>query len=583
MEYIKNKRFLVLNIIFILLWTIFSYFNTFSFFENKFYDGVFLKEKPIEENIIIIAIDDNSLEELGQWPFSRNLHGKLIDYIEKGKPKAVGIDIIFSENAKNPKEDIEFSKVLKKHKNIVMPSYGILEESSKRGINAKYISKPIDIFQENVMTGHINVVPDYSDGIVRRFPVEITSKDGNIKSFGQVVAEVYLNKKIKDIPRDKWDMSPIDFYGEPGSYEYLSYVDVLNEAIPYEYFEDKIILIGPYAIGIADDYYYTPMDRQKSMYGVEIHANIIQNMLENRFLKQVEDYKNIILVISFGIIASLVFKKGKLKVSFIIFLIIIGGYLKLAQVIYQRGFVIQIFYPLGIVITVYITSIINRYIEEYFEKKRVKNLFGKYVAPEVVDEILNKKDIVLGGEKREISVLFVDIRGFTPLSEKASPEEVVGILNEYLTLTSQSILKERGTLDKFIGDATMAIFNAPLDMEDHEYHAVKAAWHMKQGAEELGKRIEEKYGKVVKFGIGVNRGPAVVGNIGSENRMDYTAIGDTVNTAARLESNAKAGQILVSKEVFEKIEKRVKVKEAFKLKVKGKEEELDVYEIEEVY
>jgi len=189
----------------------------------------------------------------------------------------------------------------------------------------------------------------------------------------------------------------------------------------------------------------------------------------------------------------------------------------------------------------------------------------------------------LGGSRREITVLFVDIRGFTPLSEAAAPEEVVEILNEYLTLVAQCIFKYGGTLDKFIGDAAMAMFNAPLDLEDHCLKAVQAAWAMKEGATPLQQRLEEKFGRTVQFGIGVNTGPAVIGNIGASFRMDYTAIGDTVNTAAHLESNAKPGQILLSQDVYEKVKERVAAANLGEIKVKGKAQGVNVFQVDGVH
>ena len=175
--------------------------------------------------------------------------------------------------------------------------------------------------------------------------------------------------------------------------------------------------------------------------------------------------------------------------------------------------------------------------------------------------------------------MFVDIRGFTPMSENLQPEQVVQILNEYLTLTTESIFKHNGMLDKFIGDATMAVFNAPFDLEDYLYEAVATAWDIKSGSDELGKKLMEQFGRTVSFGIGVNCGDAVVGNIGCEVRMDYTAIGDTVNTAARLESRAKPGQILISEALYKALEDRIEAEEVGEMELKGKSNKIMVYSV----
>jgi adenylate cyclase len=233
----------------------------------------------------------------------------------------------------------------------------------------------------------------------------------------------------------------------------------------------------------------------------------------------------------------------------------------------------------------YISSLATEYLLENARKKKVLNAFRKYVAPQVVDEIAKKGDfqIKVGGENRDIAVLFVDIRGFTTMSEALEPEQVVEILNEYLTLTTKAIFDNSGTLDKFVGDATMAVFNSPFDLPDYEFKAVCAAMDIVKGGEALEKVLQEKYGRSVGFGVGVNVGPAVVGNVGCEFRMDFTAIGDTVNTAARLEANAKKGQVLISDALYERVKDRVEVKDIGEIPLKGKSKGVFVYEVTEVH
>ncbi|MDO4501035.1 MAG: adenylate/guanylate cyclase domain-containing protein [Erysipelotrichaceae bacterium] len=233
---------------------------------------------------------------------------------------------------------------------------------------------------------------------------------------------------------------------------------------------------------------------------------------------------------------------------------------------------------------IYAYNLVIKYLSEVLKKRKILSAFKKYVAPQVVEEISKKGEfnIVLGGEKRDIAVLFVDIRGFTPMSEGLKPEEVVEILNEYLNLTTNAIFKNKGTLDKYIGDATMAVFNAPIDLDDYVYRAVLTALDIAKGSEALHQKLMDRFGKSVSFGIGVNCGDAVVGNIGCDFRMDYTAIGDTVNTAARLESNAKPSQILISEEVKKRLEGRIKVTEIGYIPLKGKSKEICVYQLDDV-
>jgi len=221
------------------------------------------------------------------------------------------------------------------------------------------------------------------------------------------------------------------------------------------------------------------------------------------------------------------------------------------------------------------------YLYTTLEKKKIEGTFKRYVAPQVVDQIFNDglDNISLGGKKTEIACLFVDIRGFTPLSEVLTPEEVVEVLNEYFDLITKCIFENGGTLDKFIGDAAMAIFNAPIEVDDYTYKAVKTACDIVKGAKILEEKLFERFGKEVRFGIGVNKGEAVVGNIGSNSRMDYTAIGNTVNTAARLESNAKPGQVLISEDVYKEIKDRIKAESIGEIPLKGKAEKIEVFSV----
>ena len=218
---------------------------------------------------------------------------------------------------------------------------------------------------------------------------------------------------------------------------------------------------------------------------------------------------------------------------------------------------------------------------ERAEKERIKSVFSRFVSPDVVNELVEGDvDIQLGGTLKNVSVLFVDIRGFTAFSEINSPENVVGMVNRYLSLTSSSIQDNDGMIDKYIGDATMAIFGAPNELDNHALCACRAAWAMKQGSAVIQKEIHDKYGVDLQFGVGINSGDAVVGNMGSEFRMDYTAIGDTVNTAARLESNSQKGQIIISEATYQRVKDYVKVTNLGVLNVKNKKVGIQIYSLD---
>jgi len=218
--------------------------------------------------------------------------------------------------------------------------------------------------------------------------------------------------------------------------------------------------------------------------------------------------------------------------------------------------------------------------EQLLEKKKLTKMFSKYVSPQVVEELMKNPDSTnLGGKKQKTTILFSDIRGFTPMSEKLQPEEVVALLNEYFSEMSGIIFTWNGTLDKYIGDAMMVLFGAPISGEDDEIRAVTAAIEMQLKLNKLNDKLSMEGKKPIGMGIGINTGGVVVGNIGSENRLEYTAIGDSVNLASRLCSVARAGQVIISDFTYEFVKDKVEVTKLEKVQVKGKEEKIQIYEV----
>lgn len=584
-------------VIILLLFTIFLYFiAAFAAIENSMQDVFFQSTKfnsRADTRIAIIGIDDKSLAELGRWQdWKRNKYADLINILAKGEPAVIGVDIIFSDKGENLQYDKDLTDAVGNAYNVVLPVYGdfknrVIQDSRLQARKAIDLVAPFKELAEVSILGNINVMPDQDDNVVRSFLNTIQYNNEEIKSFDNLIYNEYLKNtgqldQKTTAPKDVDGSTYIDFVARPEKeFEVVPFYQVLNGEVPTDYFKDRIVLIGPYAVGVADDRYLTPMDHQVKMYGVELHANIIQNFLSNSFKTHAPDWINLLILLSFAITGFVVFKLlGPIKSAAAVFVILVL-YILIAQIVYRRGMILSLFYPMFILVMVYLTILVFRYIQELMERMRITGIFSRYVAPQVVKEIIKngEEGLKLGGVRREISALFVDIRGFTPMSEKCQPEEVVGILNDYLNLCAESIFKFGGTLDKFIGDAAMAIFNAPLDLENHAFRAVQTAWEMKQGSEVLKVELEKKFGRSVQFGIGINTGFAVVGNIGSKSRMDYTAIGDTVNTAARLESNAKPGQILLSQATYELVKDRVIAENLGEIKVKGKEQGITVYQL----
>ena len=256
------------------------------------------------------------------------------------------------------------------------------------------------------------------------------------------------------------------------------------------------------------------------------------------------------------------------------------GWLAAAKLLYEKGGLILhvLWVPLAVTV-LFIASVAVNYVRSQLEKKRVTDTFGHYVDPAVMKQLLDQGSsaLELGGKMYNIAVLFVDVRGFTSMSEALDPPTVVEIINKYLTLTTECIIKNHGTLDKFVGDCTMAFWNAPVAQEDPVYLACCAAMDMVAGSQALGEELMSRFGRTVDFGIGINYGPAVVGNIGAPLRMDYTAIGDTVNTASRLEANAPGSTVLISRAVADMLGDRAEVTSlGSSVKLKGKADNFEV-------
>ncbi len=557
-------------------------------------DAVYQVPRGINNDIKIIGIDDRTLEALGPInTWSRQTYADLIQILntyEDAKPTVIGLDILFSGQV-DEEGDLAFAQAAEDSGNVVTVSQFIYSKKwfeNQEGILFYPIDDviyPYDALRETTILGYSNVATD-SDGTVRRILPYQEYEGETQQMFSQVIYEKYCEEQglaRNTITVDKYDRAIINYSGKPGDYEYISMIDVLEGKIDCRTFKDSIVLVGAYAMGMQDNF-SVPNGRSEQMFGVEIHANILQACMQNRFSINGNPYLfGAILGLICGCL-HLIFKRSKVWLALIILLIAIGGEILAGILLNNNGIAISLIYLPIVALISYIYSLAIGYLQERRNRKKVLNAFKKYVAPEIVEEISKKGDfqIKLGGENRDIAVLFVDIRGFTTMSEVLTPEQVVEILNQYLNLTTNAIFKNKGTLDKFVGDATMAVFNSPFDLEDYEFKAVCAAMDIVEGGIALEEKLMKEYGRTVGFGVGVNCGPAVVGNVGCEFRMDFTAIGDTVNTAARLEANAKKGQVLISDAIYERVKDRVEVEEVGSIPLKGKSNGVFVYSVTKV-
>lgn len=590
---------IVLPIIVVILTMLAGYWNVFGIWDMTISDRLNQNATGVNKKIFIIGIDDKTLQEYGAiTSWSREVSGKLVETLnqyEDAKPKVIAFDIIYSEEA-DAEGDFYFAEACKKAGNVVLASnisfkgQPDVDDEGNAYYNAFHIDSvlyPYKQLQKETSSGFANAVID-KDGYVRQSLLR-SEWQGEVQySFSYQIYRMYqesIGAEVVVPPTyGNANLFYFSYSGKPGDYTKISMSDVLSGSVDTRLFKDSIVLVGAYAVGMQDSF-KTAIAHNNEMYGVEIHANIVQALLNNSTQLPVSNtFYTVIVGLLSGLFAIFMMKE-KMVWSTVIMIVVIVSNMIVNKWLYQMGYIVPILLlPVSIGI-IYIGQLLAGYISERMRRKRVVDAFKQYVAPQVVEKISKDKnfELVLGGENRHIAVLFVDIRGFTTMSESLTPEEVVEILNEYLNLTTTSIFNNEGTLDKFVGDATMAVFNAPFDLDDYIFKAVCAAWDMKQGATALAEKFEKRFGKSVAFGIGVNSGNAVVGNIGCDFRMDYTAIGDTVNTAARLESNAKKGQILISKDVYDAIHERIDATLIGELSLKGKIQGVTVYEVEGVH
>lgn len=550
------------------------------------------------KKIYIIGIDDKTLETYGPVnTWSREIPARLVETLnagEKTHPAVIAFDVIYSENA-DAAADHHFAEVCQKAGNVIAAmSFSFKEqpETERDGTvvynpyHVEDVITPYQSLRESVTCGFANTTVD-SDGCVRQAMAYIDHKGEPVYSLSFQAYKKYRESQGKEAALPDTYGRNNSFYfsysAKPGGYNLVSMADVLDGTVDAGIFQDAIVLVGAYAVGMQDAY-PPAISHNSQMYGVEIHANIIEALLEGKTQLPVSP-------IPYALVAGLVcgifyllVRRAKIVPSSVLLASIIILDLILTRILYARGVITPVILLPVFLALIYLVRLIQGYLVEIHRRRHVLNVFKQYVAPQVVDKISKDKDfeLVLGGETRHIAVLFVDIRGFTPMSESLHPSEVVEILNEYLSLTTRSIFDNGGTLDKFVGDATMAVFNAPFDLEDYIFRAVCTAWDMKAGADTITDQFEKRFGKRVAFGIGINCGEAVVGNIGCDFRMDYTAIGDTVNTASRLESNAEPGQILISEQVYEALKDRIEVTPIGQIPLKGKSNGVFVYQLDKV-
>ncbi|MDI6795478.1 MAG: adenylate/guanylate cyclase domain-containing protein [Desulfatibacillaceae bacterium] len=446
-------------------------------------------------------------------------------------------------------------------------------------------------------SGYFNMFPD-SDGTVRWMPMVIKCQDEFFAPLALSTLRAYLGEDIvlsvdefgvrnlrlgrTNLPVNETGHLLINYFGPGRTFPHISVTDILEGRVEKERLNGKIVLVGATAVGIFD-LRVTPFD--KIFPGLEIHANVLENILRNDFVTKpnwvaIIDLAAILLfgaVLGFLLPRLKVFSGGMLVLGLLIFTAI------LAQVAFSSfGLAVSLVYPVLVILLLYLGLTIYKYVTEEAEKRFLKGAFSTYLAPSVVAEIMKDPQMLaLGGEEREITAFFSDVAGFTSISERLTPNELVQLLNEFLTDMTDIILEEQGTVDKFEGDAIIAFFGAPLEMPDHAARACVACVKMQERLARLREKFAAENRPILHMRIGMNTGLAVVGNMGSATRMDYTMMGDTVNTAARLEGVNKiyGTYTMVSEATYDQARHAVAARELDAVNVVGKKEPVKIFEI----
>lgn len=454
------------------------------------------------------------------------------------------------------------------------------------------------IAEASPFSGFFNMFPD-EDGVIRWIPGVLSYNNSLYAHLSLKALEAYLGAPLSlfvgdygathlqigdmAIPTDENGRLMVNYRGGTRTFDYMSATDIMNDRVDPERIRGKIILVGVTAVGIYD-LRVTPFEKE-SYPGVEIHANMIDSILAGDFLRQPEwaALFDILAIICTGLLLGYALPRVRVTFGAVITLLLIAGYILLCQYLFSRmGMILNLVYPILVIIVAYIIISLYRYIVQEGQKRFIKNAFSTYLSPSVVNQLIESPEkLVLGGERREITAFFSDVEGFTTISEKLTPEQLVELLNEFLTEMTNIIMENLGMVDKFEGDAIIAMFGAPNDLKEHAKAACSSCIRMQKRLDELRPVWEQSKGVTIKMRIGLFSGHAVVGNMGSKTRMDYTMMGDTVNTAARLEGVNKfyGTYTMIGETTYEAAADAVFAREIDSINVVGKTRPVKIYQL----
>ena len=532
--------------------------------------------------VVIVTIDEDSFVDLNMpWPWPRALHAKFIDIVSRGKPAVIALDILFIEpSSRGPADDQVFAKAIARSGKVVLAA-GLGEVRDSGWIQKlEKIQVPLPELRAGAAAwGPVNIITD-RDAFVRRGRLSVTFQDREYPGFD---LQIHRLAKAAGIPAAPLPGDPvfwINYAGPPDTFPRVAYSRVVSGEVSPDVFEGQIVLVGATS-QLLQDVFPTPFAPFRTMPGVMIHANILDTLLSGIPIRRATPWADVGLAMVAGGAAAWA---ATVLRPLGAFLLVSGAaliYLAGTQAVFrwQRLWMDALPVPLALIVP-YVGVVAKNFAQEQFEKRRLSRFF----SPNVVQEIVRQKtDAGLGASRRRMTVLFSDIRGFTSMSEKMEPEEVVTFLREYLTEMTEAVFRHGGTVDKYIGDAIMALYNVPFEAADHPAQAVRTALEFQQRLEPLAERFAAKYGGSLRCGVGINTGDAVVGTIGSRQRLEYTAIGDTINLGSRLESITKDFNVpvIISEATWLEVRDLFETRYLGEVTVKGKEIPVKIYTVVE--
>ncbi len=601
---------------------------------------LFRADKTPPKDIKAILVDDASIKALegiaGRWPWPRAIWADLLEFLAMGGARAVLFDILFTERqdanndgalaaASDASKNIYHSMIVIRMSadderkanpdlGMTMPAGFVKKYALKNVAGRMHIapgrenndfSLPIDVISKIARGVGVVEFPPDSDGVLRRtkplreyqgnyFPVlgiapfidestkVVISDDSLVVNDRRLPLDGNGNYLINIYPIEKAD--PISIGGIFASLQKIRQGEVEDLIVNPDEFRDAVVFVGVSAVG-GQDLKATPLSPNTP--GVIFHISLASNYLLNDFLRPPDRRITFLSIIMGAFLSTMaIFYSKRFIVRAIFPIFLLAAYAGFTLFAFKENSIVEavpfIFSTVGssFLSFGYLTF------TEAAEKRRVSHLFTQYVSKDVLDEVLhNYKEYMKtsSGMKVNITVLFSDIRGFTTMSETTPPERIVEMLNVHFTHMAEIILKHKGTLDKYIGDAIMAFWGAPVPTDDHPERAVRAAVEMLEALKDVNRDLKERgFGQELKIGVGINTGVATIGNIGSEKKLNYTVVGDTVNLASRLESLTKDynSALIFSEYTYEKIKDKIDCRLLGNVKVKGREQPVTIYTAE---